>query len=267
MDNDCQRLTFYCYTGKPYRVSWQERLAHLHPLVSNGIPCSLWGFDAACYLSTNTPDQVEQEIIVPDDTINDTCQILEQAGYIFRPPCAEYLKGLEEINVPNPFPNTLSFKHPSFLNDCKGIGAAPRDVKVHPQSYFGVDIRTEQENPNRFALLPAILDERILVPDYHTLLEGLVHYLMNPPSGGIVNIYTRGQMIDLILSVRELLGDQEDQVLKRLTTDEAKWYFEILGKEGWPSQRDILEYKDRQIRLSYQYARLFSTLSAVADMI
>ena len=53
--------------------------------------------------------------------------------------------------------------------------------------YYGLDVRT----PERFQSLVPPLPEsnaKILVPKYHILLEGLVHFVMNPPGLTVIGV-------------------------------------------------------------------------------
>lgn len=56
----------------------------------------------------------------------------------------------------------------------------PRYFLLFPQSYFGLDVRSKQ----RFqSLVPPLNPSNtdILVPKFHTFLEGLVAFNLNPP--------------------------------------------------------------------------------------
>ncbi|KAH6904661.1 hypothetical protein BKA70DRAFT_1507190, partial [Coprinopsis sp. MPI-PUGE-AT-0042] len=141
-------------------------------LVSSGIPCSIWECDPADLLFGEAKARLEQDIIVPDNT---------PAGCIFKPTDLDYLRRLEKCKLAHPYPDSLGFELPETGNS---EGMAPKTVKIHPQSYFAnFDLVNELENPRRFIPLPSYLDNRILVPDLHTLLEGLVHCLIHPPAG------------------------------------------------------------------------------------
>ncbi|KAH6915520.1 hypothetical protein BKA70DRAFT_1420472 [Coprinopsis sp. MPI-PUGE-AT-0042] len=168
------------------------------------------------------------------------------------------MKRLERRNLSHPFLDSVFLQLPDALDLGNSRGTAPKTVNVHPQSYFGVEIGTEQKSTRLFTPLPTYLDKKIFAPGYHTLLDGLVHFLMYSPAGGTLPCYWRSQIIRLILEIRTRMGESgEPEVLKKLTTNEAKWYMGIC--RDWPSPRQIAEYKARQMRFNYQLQDHFPT--------
>ncbi|KAH6901060.1 hypothetical protein BKA70DRAFT_1406121 [Coprinopsis sp. MPI-PUGE-AT-0042] len=242
-------FTFYVRSNRTFGDNWLERIAHLQPLVSAGIPCALWGQDVTDFLFSNASVWGVQEIIVLDDTLSATSQILQkQAGYLVVPPDHEYIQRLARYNRGYPYPDSIAFElHPDIANETDGT--APKTVTVYPQSYFGdrFNLRKERINPRRFIRLPSYLDKRILTPTLHTFLEGLVHILFYPPATGAPPPDPwREEIVGLIGDVELCMGEQvaEREIMKILSTNEAKWYMGFWFENGVrPSIDQIEEYK------------------------
>ncbi|TFK91312.1 hypothetical protein K466DRAFT_596229 [Polyporus arcularius HHB13444] len=58
----------------------------------------------------------------------------------------------------------------------------PAFIILIPQSYYGLDVRAKEQFQSLVPPLDAS-NAGILVPKYHTFLEGLVHYGLHPPFG------------------------------------------------------------------------------------
>ncbi|KAH6903456.1 hypothetical protein BKA70DRAFT_1404087 [Coprinopsis sp. MPI-PUGE-AT-0042] len=254
---DDSSFAFDAHSTIPFKGFWQERIAHLRPLVSAGIPCALWGYDVLDLLFANGNIWGTQEIVVPDNALDATSQILHQkAGYLVVPTDDEYIQRLASINCAIPYPDSIKFKLPLEIAKDNFVGTAPETVTVHPQSYFGElynNLGKEQKNPRRFIRLPSDLDERILTPNLHTLLEGLIHCLFYPPSKGAPPPWCwKDEMDALICEAEDRLEEKvaELTIMKKLSTDKAKWYMGYWFKNHRrPSIDQIAEFKDRRRRL------------------
>jgi hypothetical protein len=252
MTTDGDSMTFYVDLGKRFEKSWKVRIAHLDPVVSSGIPCSLWGWDAVDLLFYDSNMRRVQEIIVPDDSLNTTSQMLREAGYALKPVDVDYLSRLARLGQSFPFPGSVFLEHP----DAAGFGVekemAPKAVTIHPQSYFDIDLAIEKDNPLRILPLPAYIDKRILVPNLHTVIEGLVHCLMYPPAKGTLPNYWAINLWRPIEENQDRLAatGELEEVLKQPMTDEAKWYLgTVRGQKSLPTRDQIAEYKKTKMML------------------
>ncbi|KAH6903457.1 hypothetical protein BKA70DRAFT_1514447 [Coprinopsis sp. MPI-PUGE-AT-0042] len=216
------------------------------------IPCALWGHDVTDFLFANAAVWGTQEIIVPDDALDATSQILQrQAGYLVVPTDDEYIQRLASIHRAVPYPDSIDFKLPPEIASAND-GTAPETLTVHPQSYFGnnFNLGEERKNPQRFIRLPSFLDKRILTPNLHTFLEGLIHCLFYPPAKGAPPpLCWRDEMDALICEAEDRLDEKvaEQTIMKGLSTDEAKWYMGFWFKNRVrPRIHQIAEFKDRR---------------------
>ena len=70
----------------------------------------------------------------------------------------------------------------------------PGRILLLPQSYYALDVRDKHRFQSLVPPLP-LSNADILVPKFHTFLEGLVHFIMNPPQGaGVPERHYNGRL-------------------------------------------------------------------------
>ncbi|KAH6869353.1 hypothetical protein BKA70DRAFT_1578794 [Coprinopsis sp. MPI-PUGE-AT-0042] len=219
----------------------QKRLTYLKILVSSEIPCLLWGYDAWDYACGEPGERIEQDIIVPDADLDIVSQRLQQEGFILDHNDAVFHQMAGRHLAPDSYPTSvvLEYPHPNVPHPI------PKRLNIHPQSCFGFDLHKEK---HRFRSVSPKHNE-ILIPRYHTFLEGIIHYLMNHDprwSGGVFHL-KENTLADLMLELLMNRTDDPKHVVKELTTDVAKWWMEIYFKNGCedPKREERIEYKEK----------------------
>ncbi|KAG6828225.1 hypothetical protein H0H92_008758 [Tricholoma furcatifolium] len=154
----------------------------------------------------------ELQIIVPDDLLETASNILQEGRYTPVPHGEQYLEYPQHPREgTSPFPLAINLWHRDIPNDDPyRLEPIPDFILLFPQSYFGLDVNSTE----RFQFLDAgvaeldPLNARILVPKYHTFLEGLVHFVVDPPLG-LEEPHRKGRV-------------ESDQFLNRLLTTRMK---------------------------------------------
>ncbi|KAG5338919.1 hypothetical protein C0989_005606 [Termitomyces sp. Mn162] len=208
-----------------------ERVVVLRKLIDRGIPCILWAEDAMRYAHRIPTCIFDQRILVPN-------HLLQEAAAGIR---------LKHRDVPEDHPYKLE--------------PIPTWILLLPQSYFGLSVGST-ERFQTLELGPSLspLNAGILVPKYHTFLEGLVRFMMYQPTGDDVpharGVLRHSVFFEYLLTYRVEYGENEKlpplgqmypaehQILEELKTEDARWYIEYLfRKRESPSFDEILEFR------------------------
>ncbi|KAI9060097.1 hypothetical protein FKP32DRAFT_1088043 [Trametes sanguinea] len=253
---------FYDYRP-PHPKEQHERLVALRELTDNDIPCILWAEDAMCYAYSVPTALFDQQILVPDELLEAAANLL-QAGssrYVPTVHAWDYAETFGPLEGATPFPDSIRLRHLDIPEDEPyKLEPIPGFIVLHPQSYFGLHVRDR----DRFRSLVPSLDPsnaKILVPKYHTFLEGLIHFVMNPPTrldvphphstskrkheifiSYLVHYRVKYDM-DVIPPLHELYPE-EAKIMNEVQTDEARWYLrQLLWERKNVYYKEILDYQ------------------------
>ncbi|KAG5335856.1 hypothetical protein C0989_000197 [Termitomyces sp. Mn162] len=242
-----------------------ERVVALRKLIARGIPCILWAEDAMRYAHRVPTCLFDQQILVPDHLLQEAAAVLQEGDYR---PTTHSEHSLEILPGPHfgtsPFPKGIRLKHRDVPEDHPyKLEPIPTWILLLPQSYFGLSV----ESTERFQSLelgPSLspLNAGILVPKYHTLLEGLVRFLIYQPTGLDIP-HACGELqhtvlVEYLLTYRVEYNENEappplgqlypaeHQILEELQTQEARWYIRYLfERRAWPSSDATREYRGK----------------------
>ncbi|OSD01055.1 hypothetical protein PYCCODRAFT_1445969 [Trametes coccinea BRFM310] len=233
---------FYDYRP-PHPVEQHERLVALRLLTDNDIPCIPWAEDAICYVYRLPTALSDQQILVPD-------KLLETAANLLQAGSSRYV----------PTVHAWDYAETFVEDDSNKLEPIPGFIVLLPQSYFGLDVR----NQERFqSLVPPLhpSNSKILVPKYLTFLEGLIHFVMNPPTrldvpylhltskrkydifiSYLVHYRVKYDM-DVIPPVHELYPE-ESKIMDEVQTGEARQYLpQLMWERKNVYVEEILEYQ------------------------
>ncbi|KAG6827860.1 hypothetical protein H0H92_010193 [Tricholoma furcatifolium] len=249
----------------PIGPKGHERIVAVRQLISRGIPCILWGEDGMKLGHGVRLGLNEQQIIVPNDLIETASNILQEHRYTPVPHAQRYLEpeGFPHAGT-TPFPLAVHLWHRDIPNnDPYRLEPIPDFILLLPQSYFGLDV----DSTERFQLLPAPiveldpLNKKILIPKYHTFLEVLVHFLMDPPLGLEVP-HMQGTVENGLFILRLLdsrlkwdIYDPDDAyanevrrtVLDELQTEEARRYIDHRFRNQLLKIEDLRDFKKKHV--------------------
>ncbi|KAF7794281.1 hypothetical protein EIP86_005414 [Pleurotus ostreatoroseus] len=238
----------------------QARLAALLQLTSRGIPCILWGEDALNYVYKVPTTLFDQQILVPDSLMRTASEVLQEGKYVPVPFTQRYFDNFGYHSATSMFPHAILLKHPDIPDeDPYKLDPLPGYILLLPQSYYGLDVRERE----RFQSMSPPLDPsyaRIVVPKYHTFLEGLVRFMIHPPFE-LTNPHRKGIrrhqiFIGYLVRYRvEYEGDprevptrpypEEDVIVSELETDEARWFINKQFKTRlFVTIDEMLKYRD-----------------------
>ncbi|KAF8166003.1 hypothetical protein B0H34DRAFT_794316 [Crassisporium funariophilum] len=248
----------YDWTGDPPKQQ-HARLVALRQLTANGIPCILWGEDALSFVHSVPTQLFDQQILVPDELLEAAATILEEGKYKrTSTPKLNYIEYSGPHAGVYAFPRSIRLLHHDIPDpdDPYKLWPIPQHILLLPQSYYGLDARSEA---SRFQSLVPPLDSSnagILVPKYNTFLEGLVEINMNPPTGhwhrmskathdifiGYLTLYRVKPDLDLPEPAE--LRPVERDILSEIQTEDCAWYMDIrLSKRDSVRMDAIHEYK------------------------
>ncbi|KAF8643059.1 hypothetical protein AX16_009227 [Volvariella volvacea WC 439] len=231
-----------------------DRLVALRHLIKAGIPCILWGEDALRF-AHNVPTYLfDQHILVPDDAMPEASSIVEGLGKYEKAPFTEFYLEFPEGSHPGApaYPGGIFFTHSDIpQSDRYKLYPTPRNILLIPQSYYDMNILSTSRFQTLHELTPFDpLNEKILIPKYHTFLEGLVHATMYPPTGYLHyalqdrhNTYISYLLLYRIQppEARTRSGPLlpvEKEILSEIQTEDCLWYMteSVLG-------RKVISYK------------------------
>jgi hypothetical protein len=234
-----------------------SRLIALRQLIARDIACILWGEDAlflAHSISVSLPDQ---QILVPDELLETASAILEEGKYQrTSEPHKNYLGRFGPDEGKYAFPKSIRLQHVDIPEDDPyKCWPTPRHILLLPQSYYALDARSA----SRFQSLGPPLQASnagVLVPKYHTFLEGLVHFLMHPPAGRPSQDAARfhSMFIHYLTVYRsKLVPDVKEDIMSQIQTADGAWYMNLkLSRRQGVRSHEIEEYK-RQSELCRPY--------------
>ncbi|THH13711.1 hypothetical protein EUX98_g9690 [Antrodiella citrinella] len=257
-----------------------QRIFPLRALVSSGIPCILWGEDAEAFQHGVTVRLFDLNILVPDHLVDAAAKVP-----VIQTQCPQYQPTTEigveydyygdgplKATMQSLFPKAIHLRH-ALVGDNKLYWQYLDDENPHhiillPQSYFGLDVASPEDFLPLDLPLYDTLNAGIVVPKYHTFLEGLVEWIMLPPTD-LTPATKCERMLDELIDVHlepRLEDDDPDpngfrgkkpgvpltietEILGELQTKRAIWWFSSLFHNSKPVRmEEIVEYK-RQERL------------------
>ncbi len=251
-----------------------KRLLALRQLTSRGIQCILWGEDALNYVHNVPTSLFDQQILVPDELLESASSVLQEGPYFQVPFTPDYA----DFSGPNvdksAYPRGILLKHPGIPDDEPyKLDPLPGYILLLPQSYFGLDVQSKE----RFQSVVPPLDPsnvHILAPKFHTLLEGLVAFNLDPPIP-LETPHYRGRathdiFIGYLLRYRVKYEDDGDTpppkellpeervILDELRTEDARWYIGVYLEERRLLKPDELREYNRRKALESCVLRLLS---------
>ncbi|KXN80708.1 hypothetical protein AN958_08253 [Leucoagaricus sp. SymC.cos] len=254
----------YWYEYRPPPPDEQhKRLVALRHLTSRGIPCILWGEDALDYVHSVPTCLFDQQVIVPDESLESASAVLQEGRYVPVPFKRDYSDWFGPNVGKSAYPRGILLKHLDIPDDDPGkLEPLPSHVLLLPQSYFGFDVRSKE----RFRSLVPPLDASnadILAPKFHTFVEGLVAFNLNPPVP-LETPHVKGWLrhetfMGYLMRYRVKYEDDGDTpppkdllpeervILGELQTEDARWYMGVyLGERRMLRTEEIMEYNRRK---------------------
>lgn len=245
----------------------EARVFALRRLISRGIPCILWAEDAMYFFHSVGTKLFTQQILVPDDMLESAAAVLKDASYVPSEGAAlpdffdshAAADGTYPTEERTAFPRGIRLRHHN-ISDHDGAFAVeplPSHILLLPQSYFGLDVCSSE----RFQSMVPPFDPSnsgILVPKYHTFLEGLIEFLVNPPTGfekpHLSSFFTTSYFIQYLVSSRRKndpplrrLAPVEAEILSEIQTDDARWYLSSqFGYRKLVDMDDIIAHKSNK---------------------
>ncbi|KAK7061306.1 hypothetical protein R3P38DRAFT_3166285 [Favolaschia claudopus] len=234
---------YYEFTP-PTPEKQHARLVAPHQLTAAGIPCILWGEDALQFVHRVATHLFDQQILVPDELLESAAATLQN----------ELTAGTLD------YPKAIRLRHkdlaPEDMVDSSYVlHPLPSHVLLLPQSYYGINLPNER---SRFrSMVPP--NESILVPEFHTFIEGLVHFIVNPPIPQQTGAEKHRIYIGYLCSWRVqydsrnlppvgVLLPEEEKILGELETEDACWYIscKFLSRR-LIEEKQIVEYKQEKL--------------------
>ncbi|KAJ7682919.1 hypothetical protein B0H17DRAFT_1075421 [Mycena rosella] len=182
----------------------------------------------------------------------------QEGRYVSPPPSWHYAELSGPHKGKSPFPKGVRLKHIDVPEDEPyKLRPLPSHIVLLPQSYFALDVRSTE----RFQSLVPYLDAsnaQIRVPKFHTFLEGIVAFVVDPPTGRAVpyrmDRFNMLMMLESLLLFRckyppdEIQPDTmlpvEREILDELTTEHARWWMRVRFTERRRvSPDDLAEYR------------------------
>jgi hypothetical protein len=134
-----------------------------------------------------------------------------------------------------PLPDAIRLKHTDIPDDHPyKLYPLPQHILLLPQSYYGLDHRSEKRFQSLVPPLPPS-NREIQVPKWHTFMEGLAHATFWPPTG---YFHTRAHGLNMIFVEYLLLyrveynDDDQRHAEGPLHAEERKIVSEMTTEEG-----------------------------------
>ncbi|KAK7050329.1 hypothetical protein R3P38DRAFT_2863474 [Favolaschia claudopus] len=260
---------FYEFVPPPPHIQ-HRRLGALRQLTAAGIPCALWGEDALQYVHRVATGLFDQQILVPDDLLDYAASALQNECWVrsaynpldlareeWEPGCGGTVAWPKAIRLAHrDVPPEL------MLKSTHVVDPLPSHVLLLPQSYYGIDLRNYGRRLR--SMVPPLppSNEGILVPEFHTFLEGLIHFLIHPPAPHRKGMMRHTIYLGYLCSWRvqddprnlpvpgELLPE-EQKILGELETEDARWFMRgrFMTRESFWTDT-IEEYKQSKLAVA-----------------
>ncbi|KAK7052533.1 hypothetical protein R3P38DRAFT_3172835 [Favolaschia claudopus] len=205
----------------------------------------------------------DQQILVPDDLLDSAASVLQNECWVpssHNPGDLAMERWEPGRGGTVPWPKAIRLAHkdlspedmvePTYIMD-----PLPSHVLLLPQSYYGIDLRNHGRRLRSMVPPLPASNAGILVPEFHTFLEGLIHFLIHPP------VLHQGGMMKHTIHLRYLcswrvqyeprnqpapgeLLPEEEKILDELETEDARWYMNrrfMTRKQFWTDAFE--EYK------------------------
>ncbi|KAK7052527.1 hypothetical protein R3P38DRAFT_3172830 [Favolaschia claudopus] len=218
---------FYEFRSPPPKEQ-HKRLGALRQLAAAGIPCALWGEDALRFVHS----------VATDDLLDSAANVLQKECWVRSPHNRHSLERRDKKTVP--WPKAIRLAHRDvppelMLESAHVVDPLPSHVLLLPQSYYGIDLRNYGRRLRSMVPPLPASNAGILVPEFHTFVEGLVHFLIHPPvrhSGGSLTHtiyigYLDSWRVKYDPRNRPVPGEllpEEEKILGELETEDARWY-------------------------------------------
>ncbi|KAF9484775.1 hypothetical protein BDN70DRAFT_872021 [Pholiota conissans] len=229
----------------------QQRIAPLKKLVDRGIPCILWGDDALKFAHNVTPIcYSDLHILVPDTLLDSAGATLVDDGTYDRTtiPSEKYVELFGELNAGEyAFPRSVRLVHRTVPCRWAEYSEVPRHILLVPESYYGFEVQSHIGEFKSFCPpldLAAYRD--VLVPEFHTMLEGLVHFSMYPPTGHEHCLFSDNEFITGLLEARMRGRKREEvqqEIMDEIETEDCAWFMQSRFKRKYTDCGN-LEYED-----------------------
>ncbi|KAG6876421.1 hypothetical protein C0992_013025 [Termitomyces sp. T32_za158] len=238
-----------------------ERVAALRTLIARGIPCILWGEDAMRFAPLHRVPtcSFEQQILAPDHLLEQAAAVLREGLYRRMPFGWHHLDTDGPFTGTSAFPKGIRLKHLDIPEEEPyKLEPLPMDIVLLPQSYYGMSVHTLDRLQSLQLGSLSALNAGVVIPKYHSFLEGLAYFLMNPPYG-LEKVHMSGWLqhmvfIEYLLDYR--VGEHENEypplgelypaeheILEELQTEEARYFIGTLVKtREAPKNLDIRDY-------------------------
>ncbi|KAK6992859.1 hypothetical protein R3P38DRAFT_132477 [Favolaschia claudopus] len=237
-----------------------KRLGALRQLTAAGIPCALWGEDALRYVHRVATALFDQQILVPDDLLDSAASVLLNECWVRSP--HNRLDLAMERREPGrggtvAWPKAIRLAHrdvpPELMTESTHVvDPLPSHVLLLPQFYYGIDLRNHGRRLR--SIVPPLPPSNagILVPEFHTFVEGLVHFLLHPPARHVESLIKHTIYLGYLCSWRvqydprnqpvpgELLPE-EQKILGELETEDARWFMRHRFMTRDPFWADAIE--------------------------
>ncbi|KAK7052521.1 hypothetical protein R3P38DRAFT_1648571 [Favolaschia claudopus] len=234
---------FYEYVPPPPEEQ-HKRLGALRQLTAAGIPCALWGEDALCFVHRVATHLFDQQILVPDDLLESAASVLQNECWVRSAHNPGDLATMEMWEPGRggtvPWPKAIRLAHKDLppedmVESTYIMEPMPSPVLLLPQSYYAIDVRDYGRRLRSMVPPLPASNAGILVPEFHTFLEGLIHFLIHPPVLHQRGMRKHAIFIGYLISWRvqyeprkwpapgELLPEEE-KILGELETEDARWY-------------------------------------------
>ena len=242
----------------PHPEEQHQRLVALRLLTSRSIPCILWAEDALNYVHSVPTMLFDQQVLLLDDLLESASSALVEGPYSAAPFTPEYADYPDESGTDSSFPRGILHLLDQAHCNTEEYASHPLYVLLLPQSYFGFDVRSKERFQSLVPPLP-LSNAGILAPKYHTFLEGLVAFNMNPPIPlEKPHVKQRAKhciFITYLLRYRVKYEDgygapmitevlpEEYVILNELETEEARWYVGMfIHEHRFPVYADMMEF-------------------------
>ena len=154
----------------------ETRLKPAKAISDASIPCVVWAEDGLSFVHFVPTCLFDLQLIVPDEHVEAACSaITSRLPYTkMDGPCENWLEfRIVDRRQPSCFPNSAYLKRTT-----PGEEDDPKNVYIHPQSFFSVDVRNYDLSTT---LPPPLTDSRIRFLTRTAFLDALIATILDPP--------------------------------------------------------------------------------------